>query len=265
MGDNTTLNPGEGGDVINTDETSAGVKTQVNKVGYGPDGELTLVSSENGLPTTLGAEAADGGAAPSRVLVLGGYDGSAVQRLNTDASGFLQVDINDDPSKAVLEAVKALLETIDTDTGNIATSTGTLDNAIAGSEMQVDVVSGGPLTTAVEALIAGATIFRSLDIDETEEEVKGTAGRLLFYHYANRTAEELFLKFYNATAANVTVGSTTPVLTIPLAKESQGHVAIPKGGWIFSTAISVACVKGVADANAEGPAANGCVINLGYA
>lgn len=181
---------------------------------------------------------------------------------------------------ALLEAIKTAVET--------------LDNIVSGSEAQVDVVAALPAgtnaigklaansgvdigdvtLTAGSALVGdvglgvrtsgGLTIFRSLDIDETEEEVKATAGQLYWYHYANRTAEELFLKFYNATAANVTVGTTTPVLTIPLAKESQGHVPIPQG-FAFGTAISVACVKGVADNNAEGPAANGCVINLGYA
>jgi len=110
----------------------------------------------------------------------------------------------------------------------------------------------------------GLSIHKNLDVDETEDAVKAGAGQIYWYHYANRTAEELFLKFYNATTATVVVGETVPVITIPLAKESQGHVPIPQG-LAFSTAITVACVKGVADNNAEGPAANGCVITVGYA
>lgn len=49
MADNTTLNPGAGGDVIATDDI-AGVKYQRVKVNYGGDGVATDVSATNPLP-----------------------------------------------------------------------------------------------------------------------------------------------------------------------------------------------------------------------
>lgn len=114
----------------------------------------------------------------------------------------------------------------------------------------------------------GLTIFRSLDIDETEEEVKATAGQLYFIHAMNLVATLRYLKFYNATAANVTVGTTTPVLTFPIpANSTTGAgftVAIPQG-FPFSTAISVACTTGLADNDTGAPGASDVVINLGYA
>ena len=113
----------------------------------------------------------------------------------------------------------------------------------------------------------GLTIFRSLDIDETEEEVKATAGQLYFIHAMNLVATLRYLKFYNATAANVTVGTTTPVLTFPIpANSTTGAgftVAIPHG-FPFSTAISVACTTGRADNDTGAPGASDVVINLGY-
>lgn len=114
----------------------------------------------------------------------------------------------------------------------------------------------------------GLSIFRSLDIDETEEEVKASAGVLYSIAAFNRTATPLYLKFYNATAANVTVGTTTPVLTfvVPANADSDGagFVLEKTYGWTFDTAISVACTTGVADADTGAPGANDCVINLGY-
>lgn len=113
----------------------------------------------------------------------------------------------------------------------------------------------------------GLSIFRSLDIDETEEDVKTSAGQLYFIHAMNMVATARYLKFYNATAANVTVGSTTPVLTMPLpANSTTGAgftVSIPQG-FEFTTAICVACTTGVADADTGAPGANDVIINLGY-
>jgi hypothetical protein len=113
----------------------------------------------------------------------------------------------------------------------------------------------------------GLSIFRSLDIDETEEEVKATAGVLYFIHAMNMVATARYLKFYNATTANVTVGTTTPVLTFPIpANSTTGAgftVSIPQG-LTFGTAITVACTTGVADNDTGAPGANDVIINIGY-
>lgn len=55
MADNTTLNPGTGGDVIATDDIG-GVKYQRVKNGFGADGSYSDVSSTNALPTLLMGE-----------------------------------------------------------------------------------------------------------------------------------------------------------------------------------------------------------------
>lgn len=115
----------------------------------------------------------------------------------------------------------------------------------------------------------GMTIFRSIDVDETEEEIKATAGQVYSIAAFNRTAAPLYLKFYNATAANVTVGSTTPVLTfvVPGNADSDGAGFIWDNpiGFAFGTAITVACTTGVADADTGAPGANECIVNVGYA
>lgn len=127
-----------------------------------------------------------------------------------------------------------------------------------------DVANGNPLPVKIIGDAArGLSIFRSLDLDETEEEVKATAGSLYWLRWQNRSAAERFLKIYNATAASVTVGTTTPVITIPLPAGSGETTTIPHGLY-FSTAITVAVTTGIADADTGAPGANDVVINIGY-
>lgn len=110
----------------------------------------------------------------------------------------------------------------------------------------------------------GLTIFRSIDLNETEEEIKGTAGQLYWYFFYNAAASVRYLKFYNDTAANVIVGTTVPVLTIPLPPTTAGHVSIPQG-LAFSAAITAAATTGLADNDTGAPSANDVILNVGYA
>lgn len=109
----------------------------------------------------------------------------------------------------------------------------------------------------------GYTIFRSLDIDETEEEIKATAGQVYGWFIANNASSVRYIKFYNATAAGTTVGTTTPVLTLPIPANSAANVEF-EIGIAFGTAITVAATTGVADADTGAPAANDCIINVFY-
>lgn len=114
------------------------------------------------------------------------------------------------------------------------------------------------------ATSGGLTIFRSIDLDETEEEIKATAGQLYGYYFANTNASARYLKFYNATAANVTVGTTAPVLTFYLPPTTAGHVEFSHG-IAFATAITAAATTGVADNDTGAPGANEVILNAFYA
>lgn len=190
-----------------------------------------------------------------------------------------------------LDGVEGLLTTIDADTGGILTAVQTIDNAIAGNEMQVDVVGALPAGTNnigdvdVASIAAGTnnignvgliprtsgglTIFRSIDLDESEEEIKGSAGQVYWIHAINLSTGVRYLKLYNATAANVTVGTTTPVLTFPIPTQGDSNGAgfttsIPQG-LAFGTAITAAATTGIADNDTGAPGANEVVLNVGYA
>lgn len=180
---------------------------------------------------------------------------------------------------------------------SIKTAVELLDNTVGGSELQVDIVGALPAgTNAIGKLAAnsgvdigdvditsiaagsnligdvnlqartgggGTSIFRSLDLDESEEEIKASAGAVYGYAWGNTNASARFLKFYNATAANVTVGTTTPVLTMYLPPTSAGHIAWDYG-IPFSTAITAAATTGIADNDTGAPGANEVSINVFY-
>ena len=120
------------------------------------------------------------------------------------------------------------------------------------------------VTTKPTAAGEGCDVFRSIDLDESEEDVKTSAGMLYGYYFANLHATAArHLKFYNATAANVTVGTTTPFLTLPLPAASAGHVALTHPVK-FDTAICAAATTGVADNDTGAPGANEVVLNVFY-
>ena len=115
----------------------------------------------------------------------------------------------------------------------------------------------------------GTTLYKNIDVDESEDEIKGTAGQIYWMHVMNLSASVLFLKIYDAPAASVTVGSTVPDLTFPIPTQGDTNGAgftlpIPNG-IALGSGITIACTTGIADADSVGPGANECVVNLGYA
>lgn len=112
----------------------------------------------------------------------------------------------------------------------------------------------------------GLRIFRSIDLDESEEQVKGSEGVVFFIYASNTNASARWLKLYNATAANVTVGTTAPVATFYLPASGANPVKLDiSEGLRFDTAITAAATTGVADSDTGAPGANEVVVVLGYA
>lgn len=146
-------------------------------------------------------------------------------------------------------------------------STDSVDEGDAGAaRMTLDrkqVVTPYPHTAG------GLSIFRSLDLDETEEDVKTSAGQVYGMWVTNTATSTRFVKFYNATAANVTVGTTTPVITIGIPGNTSDDVSGNFGpggmGIAFGTAISVAATTGAADNDTGAPGANEVIVNIFYA
>ncbi|MBA2708774.1 MAG: hypothetical protein H0U59_13295 [Gemmatimonadaceae bacterium] len=110
----------------------------------------------------------------------------------------------------------------------------------------------------------GPTVFRSTtDLDETEEQVKATAGQVYGYMFHNVSTSWRYLKWYNGTAATVVVGTTTPLFIQGLPPTSAGHISFDHG-IPFSTAITVAATTGVADTDVTGPTTNDVAVTVLY-
>lgn len=107
----------------------------------------------------------------------------------------------------------------------------------------------------------GWDIHKTIDLDESEEEVKASAGVLGGLFMANEADAKRYLKIYNATAANVEVGTTVPDLTLLLPTQGDANGAglvIDFGdrGLAFDTAITIAATTGIADGDSGAPGAN---------
>ena len=139
----------------------------------------------------------------------------------------------------------------------------------AGNERGANVDANNNLNTvAGVATSGGATIFRSIDLDEGAlEVVKASAGQIYWLHVINLGTTVRFVKIYNATSG--TIGTGTPVLTFPVPTQGDSNGAgftltIP-GGIPFSTGISIGASTGIADNDTGAPGANEVIVNLGFA
>lgn len=148
----------------------------------------------------------------------------------------------------------------------------TLPALVAGSANigDVDVLTIAAGTTLIgDVALAprtsgGCSILKSLDVDETEDEIKGSAGQIYGYFFFNAHASALrYLKFYDATAAGTTVGSTVPIFTMPIVAQTAGHISFATP-IACANGISIAATTGLADADTGAPGANEVVAWVEY-
>lgn len=144
----------------------------------------------------------------------------------------------------------------------IRDGTGTSKLAKVDSDNRLTVASAIVTSTS-----GGATLYRNVDVDESADEVKSSAGQIYWFHAMNMTAGVIYLQIYNKASSSVTVGTTAADLTFPLttAGDTNGsgfNLSIPNG-IVMDTGITIACTTNIAGAGA--PAANACFVNLGYA
>jgi len=148
---------------------------------------------------------------------------------------------------------------------NSGTDIGDVDvtSISAGTNVIGDVGISGARTTG------GTTLYKNIDVDESEDQVKGAAGQVYWIHAINLSASVLFLKIYDEVGASVTVGTTVPDLTFPIPTQGDTNgagftISIPNG-IAMGTGITVAATTGIADNDSGAPAANTVIVNLGYA
>lgn len=108
-------------------------------------------------------------------------------------------------------------------------------------------------------------MYKTLDLDETEEEVKSSSAFMTGYFLHNAAASTRYFKLYAATAANVTVGTTVPKLTIPLVAGGSANIAFgDDSSLMFANGLTIACTTGIADNDTGAPGSNECVADIYY-
>ena len=112
-------------------------------------------------------------------------------------------------------------------------------------------------------IVGGLLEYKSLDLDESEEEVKSTQGQIYGWYIFNASQTTRYFKFYNGAAADVTVGVTVPAVTFPLPSGAAANVEI-SNGLAFTNGISIACTTAAADADTGAPGTGDCIANVFY-
>ena len=90
--------------------------------------------------------------------------------------------------------------------------------------------------------------------------IKASAGHLNFLQCYNPNSSQIYVQAFDATAANVTLGTTVPVQSYPIGPTSTGGLA-PTFGVGFSTAISIAATTTATGSTAPATALD---CNAGY-
>lgn len=237
------------------------------------------------------------------ISVVGGGTEATAQRVTiaSDSTGVLSVDDNGasltvdgtvavtnggtfvvQENGAVLTALQLIDDVIFTDDAAFtpATSKVAMIGAQADETSPDSVNEGdaGALRMSLERFLLispkpvatgeGLDVFRSLDLDESEEEVKATPGHLYKIRITNRRTTPIYVKLYNDTAANVIVGTTVPMDTIEVPGNASDHTVLTEsfGGQPlkFSAALCVAATTGFADNDTGAPAANDCIVSCYY-
>lgn len=139
-----------------------------------------------------------------------------------------------------------------------------LGQAASASSLPVVIASDQPAPSS-----GGYSVFRSLDLDETEEDIKTSPGVLYKLRITNFATTTRYVKLFNLTAANTTVGASTVMDTIVVPPGSSTNPTVitesyGSYGLNFSVAICAAATTALADADTGAPGANEVVVTAYY-
>ena len=105
--------------------------------------------------------------------------------------------------------------------------------------MKTKLLASLLLVASLFSQTQGSVYFLGTSGLTTVQTVKATPGELLGMHTLNSTAAVCFIQFFNATAANVTLGTTIPWFVIGMVASNQ-NLQFPAIRVPFSTALSIA-------------------------
>lgn len=103
-------------------------------------------------------------------------------------------------------------------------------------------------------------IYRNTALSNTKQEVSASGVTLLGWNLINLNTVTVYVKLYDAAAASVTIGTTTPVYTLAVPpgdgtnpgiffQELSNHLQE-----LTANGLTIACVTGLADNSTAAPA-----------
>ena len=91
--------------------------------------------------------------------------------------------------------------------------------------------------------------------------IKPGAGALSLLQCYNPNSSQIYVQLFNLPKASVTLGTTTPILSVPIAPTSTGGFALSPSGLVFTGAISAAATTTATGSSAPSTAPD---CNFGY-
>jgi hypothetical protein len=127
---------------------------------------------------------------------------------------------------------------------------------LSSASLSITPASNATFTLTAES---GFLMVRTQALTNTAQTIKSSGGSVMGWNFININSVAVYIKFYNALIADVTVGTTTPILTVAVPAGSATNPGINMVTpdlvpfEVFSTAISFACVTGLADNSNTAP------------
>jgi hypothetical protein len=237
----------------NSQQASAPWGVDAVVVCFGPEGgPYTVASAGAGLPVSIVAGSAANAAA--------GATGSAVPAsadyVGLDIGGTLRGQTGVNPTGSVFAAQVDLASLGGTALSGTLPVSGTLTVEPGNTPNTTPwLIADTPVTSG------GCSLYRTLDLQPTGQNVKASAGQLYGYYLSNQASSVRYVKFYNKATAPAS--TDTPVLTVALPANSAANASIPQG-LAFGAGIGIRGTTGVADGDTGAPTANDIIANLWY-
>ena len=106
-------------------------------------------------------------------------------------------------------------------------------------------------------------VYRNLDLSSTGILI-ATGPKLLFgYYLSNKSNSPIYVKFYNKATAP-TVGTDTPILTLPIPAYSAANQEFLGGIDEFPLGLGIGCTTGPTDDAVGGTTTNDLIVNVFY-
>jgi hypothetical protein len=160
-------------------------------------------------------------------------------------------------------------------TNGLSVAVTTVGGVVPNSNGRAAAASSAPVVLSNEdaepRTSGGLSAIYFLDVDETptSQEIKATAGQLYKIRITNFATSARYVRLYNAAAASVTVGTTTPldVFILPAGSSTAPTVITEAFGGLgltFGTGLTVAATTGFADNDTGAPGANEVMVSAYY-